>query len=84
MSLGYQGTSIVAGSLTPIIATALLSNFGSSIPVAIYLAVAAGITLIAVISMRETKGVDLHDLDRIDDEGTAGTAGASAEALTRA
>ena len=37
VSLGYQVTSIVAGSLAPIIATALLSQFKSSIPVAIYL-----------------------------------------------
>ena len=81
VSLGYQVTSIVAGSLAPIIATALLSSFGSYIPVAIYLAVAAGITLIAVISMRETKGADLHDLDRIDDERTASQAD---EVVTRA
>lgn len=80
VSLGYQVTSIFAGSLAPIIATALLSNFGSYIPVAIYLAIAAGVTLIAVISMRETKGADLHDLDRIDDERTAGQ---SDEALAR-
>ncbi|WP_404433762.1 MHS family MFS transporter [Microbacterium lacus] len=80
VSLGYQVTSIVAGSLAPIIATALLSSFGSYIPVAIYLAIAAGITLIAVISMRETKGADLHELDRIDDERTSSQAD---EVLTR-
>lgn len=68
VSLGYQVTSIVAGSLAPIIATSLLSNFGSWIPVAIYLAIAAAITLVAVISMRETKGSSLHDLDVVDRE----------------
>ncbi|WP_294942760.1 MFS transporter [uncultured Microbacterium sp.] len=68
VSLGYQVTSIVAGSLAPIIATALLSAAGSYIPVALYLAVAAAITLIAVVSMRETKGSSLHDLDRVDRE----------------
>ncbi|KJL24295.1 Proline/betaine transporter [Microbacterium azadirachtae] len=71
VSLGYQVTSIVAGSLAPIIATALLANTGSYIPVAVYLAIAAGITLIAVISMRETKGSSLHDLDRLDEEKLA-------------
>jgi metabolite-proton symporter len=71
VSLGYQVTSIVAGSLAPIIATALLQNTGSYIPVAVYLALAAGVTLIAVISMRETKGASLHDLDRIDEEKLA-------------
>ncbi len=68
VSLGYQVTSIVAGSLAPIIATALLSAYGSYIPVAVYLAIAAAITLIAVISMRETKGISLHEVDRVDRE----------------
>jgi MFS family permease len=68
VSLGYQVTSIVAGSLAPIIATALLSASGSYIPVALYLALAAAITLIAVVSMRETKGSSLHELDRVDRE----------------
>jgi MFS family permease len=68
VSLGYQVTSIVAGSLAPIIATWLLSTYGSYVPVAIYLAIAAGITMIAVISLRETKGSSLRDLDRIDRE----------------
>ena len=67
ISLGYQVTSIVAGSLAPIIAAALLQRFGSWVPVAIYLAIAAAITLVAVISLRETKGSSLHELDRIDE-----------------
>uniref|UniRef100_UPI002896DA20 MFS transporter n=1 Tax=Microbacterium sp. TaxID=51671 RepID=UPI002896DA20 len=45
VSLGYQVTSIVAGSLAPIIATALLSAYDTYIPVALYLAIAAAITL---------------------------------------
>jgi len=68
VSLGYQVTSIVAGSLAPIIATYLLATYGSYVPVAIYLAIAAGITMIAVVSLRETKGSSLRDLDRIDRE----------------
>ena len=66
VSLGYQVTSIVAGSLAPIIATALLSEFGSHIPVAIYLVMACVITLIAVLALRETKSISLHDVDDID------------------
>lgn len=77
VSLGYQVTSIVAGSLAPIIATALLSNYGSWIPVAVYLAIAAAITLVAVISMRETKGSSLHDLDRLDEERLGADAAAA-------
>jgi MFS family permease len=68
VSLGYQVTSIVAGSLAPIIATALLQEYLTWVPVAIYLATAAAITLVAVISMRETKGISLYSLDRADRE----------------
>jgi metabolite-proton symporter len=76
VSLGYQVTSIVAGSLAPIIATALLRQFGTWIPVAIYLAIAAAITMVAVISLRETKGSSLHDLDRVDQERLRAESGA--------
>jgi len=71
VSLGYQVTSVVAGSLAPIIATALLASTGSYVPVAVYLAIAAAITLIAAVSMRETKGSSLHELDRLDEEKLA-------------
>ena len=75
VSLGYQVTSIVAGSLAPIIASSLLSSFGNWMPVAIYLAIAAAITLVAVVSMRETKGISLHEIDQVDrDRLTAETA----------
>ncbi|SBS70037.1 MFS transporter [uncultured Microbacterium sp.] len=66
VSLGYQVTSIVAGSLAPVIATALLQGFGSGLPIAIYLAIAAAITFVAVISLRETRGISLHDVDEVD------------------
>ena len=68
VSLGYQVTSIVAGSVAPIIAAELLKKTGSSVPIAIYLAIACVVTLVAVFSMRETKGIDLKDLDRADRE----------------
>jgi MFS family permease len=66
VSLGYQVTSIVAGSLAPIIATTLLRDFGSWVPVSIYIAIAAVVTLIAVAVARETVGSSLHDLDDVD------------------
>ena len=66
VSLGYQVTAIVAGSLAPIIAVRLLDVYGSSVPIAIYLAGASVITLIAVYFARETKGIDLADVDRAD------------------
>jgi MFS family permease len=68
VSLGYQVTSIVAGSLAPIIAVKLLEVYDSSVPIAIYLALACAITLIAVVFTRETKGIDLKSLDLADAE----------------
>ena len=74
VSLGYQVTSIFAGSLAPIIATSLLAQYGSSVPVAIYVAIACAITLVAVAAARETKGADLRALDADDRSRLAGAA----------
>ncbi|MDQ0574865.1 MFS transporter [Agromyces albus] len=71
VSLGYQVTSIFAGSLAPIIATTLLSQFGSSVPVAVYVLIACAITLVAVAAARETRGLDLRDVDASDRERMA-------------
>jgi metabolite-proton symporter len=71
VSLGYQVTSIVAGSLAPLIAVKLLDIYDSSVPIAIYLALACGITLIAVLFTRETNGIDLESLDVADAEDLA-------------
>lgn len=66
VSLGYQVTSILAGSLAPIIATALLKQFESWVPVAIYLLIACAITAVAVITLRETRGASLFEVDAVD------------------
>lgn len=71
VSLGYQVTSIVAGSLAPAIATWLLEKYGSAVPIAIYLAGASLITLVAALFNRETKGLDLATLDAADREQLA-------------
>jgi MFS family permease len=71
VSLGYQVTSIVAGSLAPIIAVKLLEVYDSSVPIALYLAGAAVITLIAVYFTRETKGIDLATVDHADRDDLA-------------
>ncbi|WNG87034.1 MFS transporter [Mycobacterium sp. ITM-2016-00317] len=71
VSLGYQVTSIVAGSLAPAIATWLLDRFGTWVPIAVYLAGAAAITLVAAWFTRETNGIDLHDVDEADREQLA-------------
>lgn len=66
VSTGYQVTAIVAGSFAPIIATALLDAFGSSVPIALYLLAAAIVSFIALMFTRETKGIDLRSLDHAD------------------
>jgi MFS family permease len=71
VSLGYQVTSIVAGSLAPIIAVRLLDIYDSSVPIALYLAGAAVVTLGAALFMRETKGIDLADVDQADRDDLA-------------
>jgi hypothetical protein len=44
----------------------LLQDFGSWVPVAIYVAVACAITAVAVITLKETRGASLHDIDDAD------------------
>ncbi|MBS0361196.1 MAG: MHS family MFS transporter [Proteobacteria bacterium] len=64
-SLAYQGTSIFAGSLAPIIALALLTRFHSWVPIAIYLAIAGVISAISALKARETKGLSFAEIDQI-------------------
>jgi MFS family permease len=68
VSLGSQVTSIFAGSLAPLLATQWLKDTGSWVPTAIYLVVACAITTVAVLSLKETKGIALEDVDRADAE----------------
>jgi metabolite-proton symporter len=59
-SLGYQLASVLAGGLSPIIATALLAGSGGSyVPIAIYMIGMAVITLIAVYIATETVSHDI-------------------------
>lgn len=71
VSLGYQVTSIVAGSLAPIIAVWLLNKFDSAVPIAWYLAAACVVTVIAVVAARETKGLALESIDIADAKNLA-------------
>ncbi|NJC24435.1 MFS family permease [Arthrobacter pigmenti] len=68
VSLGYQVTSIFAGSLAPIIAVAILQATGSWFGVALYVLGACVVTAIAVVTLRETRGVSLRDIDAADAE----------------
>ena len=69
VSLGYQVTSIVAGSLAPIIAIRLLETYKSAVPIAWYLAGAAAVSAVAALVARETTGIDLADVDLADSGG---------------
>ncbi len=62
VSLAYQLTSIVAGSLAPIIALWLYTETGSATPVAIYVGVACAISGVSALLAKETKGVELDSI----------------------
>jgi len=63
VSLAYQLTSIVAGSLAPIIAIALLRQTGSAHAVSMYVAIASAISLLAALLARETRGRSFAEID---------------------
>ncbi|WP_327676447.1 MFS transporter [Kitasatospora sp. NBC_00458] len=62
-SIGAQFASVAAGAPAPLIATALLRDHGSSTPISVYVAIAAVITVLAVLCARETRGNDLAEGD---------------------
>jgi MFS family permease len=62
VSIAYQLTSIVAGSLAPIIALALYQRYDSALPVSIYVGVTCAISGLSALMARETKGVELADI----------------------
>jgi MFS family permease len=62
VSIAYQLTSIVAGSLAPIIALWLYRSYGSATPVALYVGAACAISGLSALLARETRGVELADI----------------------
>jgi metabolite-proton symporter len=60
VSLAYQLTSIVAGSLAPIIALWLYKEYDSATPVAIYVGAACLISGVSALLARETRGLELE------------------------
>ena len=59
VSLAYQLTAIVGGSLAPIVALWLYREYDSALPVAIYVAVTCAISGLSALLARETKGIEL-------------------------
>ncbi|MGQ0574039.1 MAG: MFS transporter [Pseudonocardia sp.] len=66
VSVGYQLASIVAGGLAPLIAVALYTAYGTGYAVAVYVAVSAVISIVAVASYQETRSRDLAADDTVD------------------
>jgi MFS family permease len=60
-SVGYQLASVVAGGLAPIVAVALYTSFDSGYAVAVYVALSALLTIVAVATYGETRHRDLAD-----------------------
>ena len=48
-SLGYQIGTVAGGGLAPIVATALVSHYGSSLPVAVYLAAMCAVSFVSIL-----------------------------------
>jgi MFS transporter, MHS family, shikimate and dehydroshikimate transport protein len=59
VALGHELASVLAGGLSPLIATALLAWAGGWWPVAVFLAVMGVITTVAVLASEETVARDL-------------------------
>ncbi|PVZ05754.1 metabolite-proton symporter [Actinomycetospora cinnamomea] len=59
VSIGYQLASVAAGGLAPVISVALLSAFGTGYAIAAYVAASSVLTLVAVLTYRETRDRDL-------------------------
>jgi metabolite-proton symporter len=62
-SMGYQLAGILGGALAPIIATALLNRYESSVFISVYVLVVLAITVLCVVLARETAKVDLDEED---------------------
>ncbi|WP_127354481.1 MFS transporter [Actinacidiphila soli] len=70
-SIGAQFASVAAGAPAPLIATALLAGYGSSVPVSLYVLGSVVITLVAVSLAKETRGRDLAEVTTTAATGAA-------------
>ncbi|WP_369184243.1 MFS transporter [Streptomyces sp. Y1] len=68
-SIGAQFASVAAGAPAPLIATALLKDYDSATPISVYVAIAAAITVLAVLCGRETRGRDLAEVEERSADG---------------
>jgi len=59
-SMGYQLAGIVGGALAPIVSTALLDRYNSSVAVSVYVVAMLAVTIGCVLLAPETSRADLH------------------------
>ncbi|MFF9202671.1 MFS transporter [Streptomyces sp. NPDC014986] len=81
-SIGAQFASVAAGAPAPLIATALLSDHGSSTPIALYVIAASLLTVVAVAAAKETRHRDLAEVAPSGDAGGAAEAPAAQDVRT--
>jgi metabolite-proton symporter len=62
-SIAYQVSSVLAGSLAPIIALELFRRTGSSLPISVYLLITCAVSALAVALARENKGRTFTEID---------------------
>ncbi len=62
-SLGYQFGAIIGGGFAPLIATALVAEFGTTLAVSVYIAIACLITAFCVYLLEETHKRELHEIE---------------------
>ncbi|GLW92514.1 MFS transporter [Actinokineospora globicatena] len=72
LSVGGQLSSIAAGAVAPLIATALFQRYDSTVPVSLYLVGMCAITVIAILAARETLGHSLAEPESVDSPVPAG------------
>ncbi|MGW7072096.1 MFS transporter [Streptomyces sp. NPDC054855] len=60
-SLAYTLAGLIGGAVAPLLFTALLSSYGSWVPLALYLAVAAAVTLIGLCLGRDSAHAEKED-----------------------
>ena len=61
-SIAYQATSILAGSLAPMIALALYRINDTTGPIVAYVVAGLAVTFVAALIARETRGIDLRSV----------------------
>lgn len=73
--VGFQTAGVFGGALAPIISLALVAQFDSWVPVAIYLAVMLALLVVSVLAAEETAHTDLEEVDKaVEREASSATA----------